>query len=153
MHKSVTWLPQIGSESVEVLFLLAVPGAQYFTATTVSHGEEQRCTSGQRDLFPLLTLRVSEPGASHFGARLADGSSIAPTVRQLARVLSVFGLSHPSYCTSITVFLDMLCIWRRCPERPEVAKMHTFFGNSRRSKLYLCSTFQEHKSHKGTQRK
>ena len=46
MHKSVTWLPQIGSESVEVLFLLATPGAQYFTATTVSHGEEQRCTFG-----------------------------------------------------------------------------------------------------------
>lgn len=42
MHKSVTRLPQIGSESVEVLFLLAVPGAQYFTAATVSHGEEKR---------------------------------------------------------------------------------------------------------------
>ena len=66
MHKSVTWLPQIGSESVEVLFLLAAPGAQYFTETTVSHGEEQRCTFGQGDLFLLLTLHVSLPGGSHF---------------------------------------------------------------------------------------
>lgn len=54
MHKSVTWLPQIGIESVEILFLLAVPGAQYFTATTVSHGEIQRCTFGQGDLFLLF---------------------------------------------------------------------------------------------------
>lgn len=66
MHKSVTWLPQIGSESVEVLFLLAAPGAQYFTETTVSHREEQRCTFGHGDLFLLLTLHVSLPGAGHF---------------------------------------------------------------------------------------
>lgn len=59
MCQSVTWLAQIGSESVEVLFLLAVPGAQCFTATTVSHGVEQGRTFGRVDLFLLLTRHVS----------------------------------------------------------------------------------------------
>lgn len=67
MHEPVTWRPQIGSESVEVLFLLAVPEAQYFTATAVSHGEQQRCTfGGGGGLFLLLTLHVSLRSASHF---------------------------------------------------------------------------------------
>lgn len=72
---AVTQPPWIEWEPVMVSFLLAVPGASYFPATTVSHTEVHiwlRC------LFVLLTPHVSLTSERHFWSRLPAGSSVTP---------------------------------------------------------------------------